>query len=166
MSADRIFDRLRSSALGRGGGAAEHGQCVTVGQVVERVERGRVVLAQRPAQRVGVPVAGPDQILVPPRQHLDRLGVGAVPGDRAMVVPVGAHQIGQQFGVCGIGFRSGDMVAVAVTSDRQRVDRVHLVTGRDQRVHPQTAIGFNADHDLAGVGGVGGHDVVEPADSG
>ena len=35
-------------------------------------------------------------------EHLDRLGLGAVAGDAAMVVPIGAHQIGQQFGIAGI----------------------------------------------------------------
>ncbi len=35
------------------------------------------------------------------------------PGDRTVVVAVGAHQIGQKFGVGGIGFGPRDMVAVA-----------------------------------------------------
>jgi len=40
---------------------------------------------------------------VGPGQHLDRLGRAAVAGDPAVVVPVGAYQIGQQFGVRRIG---------------------------------------------------------------
>jgi hypothetical protein len=38
--------------------------------------------------------AGPDQALMGSGEHLDRLGLGAVAGDAAMVVPIGAHQIG------------------------------------------------------------------------
>ena len=46
--------------------------------------------------------ARPDQILMCPGQHLDRLGLAAVTGDAAMVVPIGAHEIGQQLGIRGI----------------------------------------------------------------
>jgi hypothetical protein len=71
-----------------------------------------------------------------PRKDFDRLGVGAVTGDPAMIVAVGAHQIGQQFGVAGIGFGPRDVVAVAVAGHRQRVDRKHLIAGPGQRPHP------------------------------
>ncbi|BBZ40617.1 hypothetical protein MCNS_36800 [Mycobacterium conspicuum] len=51
-----------------------------------------------------MPGAGPDQVLVPAGEDLDRLGFGAVAGHRAVVVPVGADQIGQQLGVgSGVG---------------------------------------------------------------
>ena len=46
-----------------------------------------------------------------PRQHFDRLDRGGVPSDQAVVVPVGAHQIGQQFGICGVGLRARNVVA-------------------------------------------------------
>ena len=52
--------------------------------------------------------------LVRPRHDLDVLGQGAVPGDRAVVVPVGAHQIDQQFGIGSIRLAPRDVVAVAV----------------------------------------------------
>ena len=84
-------------------------------------------------------------------EHLDRLGLGAVAGDRAVVVPVGAYQIGQQLGIGGIGFGARDVVAVAVVGHRQRVDRKQLVAGGGQRPHPQATIGFDADHHLIGV---------------
>ena len=69
-------------------------------------------------------------------------------------MPVGAHQIGQHLGVAGIGLRARDVVAVAIAGHRQRVDRVHLIAGRDQRLDPQAAIGLDPDHDLAGFLGV------------
>ena len=101
-----------------------------------------------------------------PGEHLDRLGLGAVAGDRAVVVPVGADQIGQQLGIAGIGFGARDVVAVAVAGHRQRVDRIHLIAGRAQRRHPQAAIGFDADHHLIGFLGVGGDQLVQPPDAG
>ena len=90
----------------------------------------------------------------------------AVAGDRAVVVPIGAHQIGQQFGVPGIGFGARDVVAVAVAGHRQRVDRIHLIAGRGQRLDPQAAVGFDPDHHLVGFFGVAADQLVEPADAG
>jgi hypothetical protein len=43
------------STLSWGGGPAQHTQGIAVRQVLEGRQRGRVVLAQRRAQRVGVP---------------------------------------------------------------------------------------------------------------
>ena len=147
--------------VGGGRGATQNGQRVAVGQIVERLQRGGVVLAQRAAQAVGVAGARPDQILVRSGQHLDRLGVAAVAGDPAMVVPVGAHQISQQFGIRGIGLGSRDVVAVAVAGRRQRVDREHLISGCGQAIHPQAPVGFDTDHDLAGFLGVRSHQLVK-----
>jgi hypothetical protein len=39
------------------------------------------------------------------------------------------------------------------------------VPGRTQGLHPQAAIGFDADHHLAGLLGVGTHQLVEPTDA-
>jgi hypothetical protein len=33
----------------------------------------------------------------------------------------------------------------------QRIDRVHLVAGREQRLHPRTPLGLDPDHDLNGL---------------
>jgi hypothetical protein len=41
----------------------------------------------------------PDQILMRPCQHLDRFASAESPGDPASVVPIGARQIGKEFGV-------------------------------------------------------------------
>ena len=101
-----------------------------------------------------------------PGEHLDRLGRIAVPGDQAVVVPVGAHQVGQQFGIRGIGLGSRDVVAVAVTGCRERVDREHLIPGGGQGIHPQAPIGFDADDHLAGDLGTLGNQLVQPTDPG
>ena len=97
-----------------------------------------------------------------PGENLDRLDVWAVAGQRAVVVAVGADQVGQQLGVAGIGFRAGDLMAVAIAGDCQRVDREHLIPGRAQRLYPQAAIGFDADHHLAGFLDMSGYQLVEP----
>jgi hypothetical protein len=39
-------------------------------------------------------------------------------------------------------------VALPVAGHLQRVDRIRLVAGCDERLHPWTAVGFDADHDL------------------
>ena len=66
--------------VGGRGSAAQNGQGIAVVQVVERLQRHRVILAQCAAQCVGVPGAGPDQVLVCPGQDLDRLDLWAVAG--------------------------------------------------------------------------------------
>ena len=81
------------------------------------------------------------------------------------LVPVGAHQIGQQFGIGGIGFGPRDVVAVAVAGRRQRVDREHLIARRGQRPHPQAAIGFNADHHAFGFLNIGCNQLMQLSDA-
>jgi hypothetical protein len=137
-----------------------------VGEVLEGHQGARVVLAQRTAQGVGVPRAGPDQVLVGAGEDFDRFGVGAVAGDGAVVVLVGAYQICQQLGVAGIGFGARNMVAVAVVGHRHRVDAIHLIAGRTQRTHPQAAVGFDADHHLFWFLSVLGDQLVQRADAG
>ena len=97
-------------------------------------------------------------------EHLDRLGVGAVTGDRAMVVPVGADQIGEHLGVTGVGLRARDVVAVPIAGHRQRVDRVHLIAGRDQRRAPTGPGRSRSRRPPRRVIGVAGDELVEPAD--
>src|SRR5258707_867591 len=65
LSAERTLAKLRRAASAGVGGAPQNGQGITVCQVVERLQRTGVVLAQSRAQCVGVPGAGPDQVLVP-----------------------------------------------------------------------------------------------------
>ena len=110
-------------ALVGAGSAPQNGQGITVCQVVERLQGGWVVLAQGRAQRICMPGTGPDQVLVSSGQDLDRLGLCAVARQRAVIVPVSADQIGEQLGIAGIGFRAGDLMAVAVAGHGQWVDR-------------------------------------------
>ena len=88
------MDRL-SRAASTGVGTAQDRQGIAAGQVLEGLQRRGVVLAQRTAQSVRVAGSGPDQILMSPRQDLDRLDSRTVPGDLAVVVAVGAYQVSQ-----------------------------------------------------------------------
>src|SRR5215212_3314145 len=58
------------------------------------------------------------------------------------------------------------MVAVAVARGCHRVDHIHLITSRNERGDPQSAFGFDADHDLVGFPGVAGQHLMELTDSG
>jgi hypothetical protein len=132
LSADLTLARLRRAASWGLGGASQNGQGITVGQVVECLQRCWVVLAQGRAQRIGMAGTGPDQVLMSSGQDLDRLGLSTVARQRAVIVPIGADQIGEQLGVTGIGFRARDLMAVAVAGHGQRVDRIHLIPGRTE----------------------------------
>ena len=112
-----------------------------------------------------MPGAGPDQVLVSSGKDLDRFGVGCVPGERSMIVAVSAHQISEHFGITGVGLRSGHVVTVPIARHRQRVDRVPLIAGRDESVHPQAAVGLDPDDHLARVNRVTGNELVEPTDA-
>ena len=110
---ERGLDRgqAQPGALLGAGARPSTAKGVAVGEVLEGHQGGRVVLAQRAAQGVGVPSACPDRVLMGPGENLDRFRIGTVAGDWVVVVPVGAYQIGQQLGVGGIGFwrpRRGD----------------------------------------------------------
>jgi hypothetical protein len=84
-------------------------------------------------------------------KNLDALGQGAVASDPAVVVAVGADELGEHLGVTRIGLRPREGVAVPVARRGPRVDRVHLIAGLDQRLDPQAPIGLDPDHDDAGV---------------
>ncbi|KXW62923.1 hypothetical protein MPHL43072_08295 [Mycolicibacterium phlei DSM 43072] len=52
-------------------------------------------------------------------------------------------------------------MAVAIAGHSQRIDRVHLIPGAGQCLHPQSAVGFDSDGDLSGVIGVGRDEIVQ-----
>jgi hypothetical protein len=101
---------------------------------------------------------------MPTGQDLDRARISAVSGDRSVVVTVGADQIGKDLRVTGVGLRPRDVVPVAITRDRERVDRIELIARGDQRLHPQAAIGLDPDHDLMRSLSMSGDDLMERAD--
>jgi len=41
-----------------------------------------------------------------------------------------------------------------------------LVTGRDECLDPQTTVGFDPDHDMVGLPGMAGQDLMELGDAG
>jgi hypothetical protein len=125
------------------------------------LERGWIELPQGAAQLVDVPATGPDQGLVGPGEHLQRLGELAVAGQRPVVLAVSADQFGQHLGVAWIrlGVRHG--VSVAVAAHRERVQGIHLVPGRHQALEEQAAVGLDPDHHRRGVRGVLANEFVD-----
>ena len=82
----------------------QHAQRVAVRELGEGLQCAREVLAQRAAQPVGLADAVPDQLLVRPGEDAHRARVVAVAGDRAVVVAVGADEVGEQLGVAASDF--------------------------------------------------------------
>jgi hypothetical protein len=70
-----------------------------------------------------------------------------------------------RFAITGVGLRSRDIVSVAIARDRERVDRVQLIARREESLHPQATIRFNADHDLVRIFRMVGDELVEGADT-
>jgi hypothetical protein len=101
------YDRLDGQdAPGRGrGGGGQHGHGVTSGQVIEGRQGRRVELAQHRAQLVGLPLPGPDQVLVTARENLHRLGQLRIPRDLAVMRPIQPDDLGQHMGITPVGFR-------------------------------------------------------------
>ncbi len=97
-----------------------------------------------------------------PSQHLDCFGQVAVTSEGSMVMPVGADQICQHFGVTGIGLSARQVVPVPVTRHRHRVDPIHLIPRRHQRFDPQPPVGLDPDHHLTRFINNPRHQVVEP----
>ena len=120
-------------------------ECVGGVQVGERLEGGGEEVPQRRPQPQQVPGAVPDQALVGAGDQLDRLGILGVAGDRPVVGAVQPDDLGQQVRVGGIGLRARGGVPFPVAGHRHRVDREHLVAGRDQRRDPRAAVGLDAD---------------------
>ena len=95
-----------------------------------------------------------------PRRYLDPLLLRAVPGHRAQLVGIGAHQVGQGVRIPGVALGPRGGMPLPVPADLLGVDREHLVPGGDQRGHPRPPIGLDPDHRLLRPGVLLG----EPAD--
>ena len=117
--------------------AAQQLQSVGRVQVREGLQRGGEELPQRRAQPQHMPGPVPDQALMRPGDQLDRLGQRRVPGDRPVMGVVQPDDLGQHVRVPSIGLRPGRGVPFPVAGHRHRVDREHLIPGRDQRGNPR-----------------------------
>jgi hypothetical protein len=96
-----------------------------------------------------------------PSQHLDRLHQRTVTGDLAVVVPIGSDQIGQHLGITAVGLGPGAAMPAPVVADDLRVDRIHLVAGRQQRPDQQAPVGLNPHRDLRRILGMSSHQRVQ-----
>jgi hypothetical protein len=82
---------------------------------------------------------------VGPGDKLDRLDVLGVAGQPTVVDPVQPDDLGQQVRVGRIGLRPGGGVPLPVAGHLHRVDRVHLISGCDQRGDPWAAVCLGTD---------------------
>jgi hypothetical protein len=87
--------------LGRRG-SREHGAGLERAEVREGGKRTRVVLPQVVAKRVGLPRPRPDEALVASGKNLHCLRELGVPGHLPVVLPVGAHEVGEHLRVTGV----------------------------------------------------------------
>jgi hypothetical protein len=78
-------------------------------------------------------------------QQFHRFCEGAVAGDLAVMGVVQADDLGEHVGVPGVGLRPGGGVPFPVSRHRHRVDRKHLIPGREQCLHPGAAVGLDPD---------------------
>ena len=108
------------------------------------------------AQPLEVPGAVPDERLMRPGHQLQPLDLGAVAGHGPVMGTVQPHDLGQHVRVAAVGLGAGGAVSFPVAGHLHRIEREHLVAGRDQRRHPGAAIGLDPDHhalrDEAGLG--------------
>ena len=145
-----ICAMLNRAAARRVRGLGQQLQGVGGVEVLERGQRGGEVLPQRVPQPLAGPGPFPDQRLVHPGDHLDRLGLGAITRDRTQLMGVGAHHVGQHVRVGRVALGPRHPQALPIPGRLQRIDREHRVPGGDQRLHPRTPIGLNPDRDLPG----------------
>ena len=94
-----------------------------------------------------MPAAVPDQALVGAADQLDRVGLLRVSGQRTVVGPVEADDLGQQVRVRGIRLRARGGVPLPAPGHRHRVDREHLIPRRDQGSDPRSPVGLDTHLD-------------------
>ena len=77
---------------------------------------------------------------------------------------VGADQISKHLRVTRIRLGARDVVAIPIPRRCQRVDRVHLIAGSDERRDPQTTICLDPHDHLGRIANVVGDELVEYPD--
>ena len=87
-----------------------------------------------------------------PGGDLDVLGDLTVAGDRAVMRPVQPDDLGQQMRIRRIGLRPRRGVPFPVAGHLHRIDRIHHIAGRQQRLHPRPALGLDPDQHLIRLG--------------
>jgi hypothetical protein len=107
-------------------------------QVVKRLQRAGKILPQRVPQPLAMAGALPDQGLVCPGHHLDRLRPRAVPGHRAQLVRVGTDHISEHVRIRGVAFGPGHPQPIPVAGRLQRIDREHGALCKTQRPAPRS----------------------------
>jgi hypothetical protein len=137
-------------------GRSQDGTGIGAGQpaveVGERDDRGWVEILEQVADLVADLLTRPYRVLLGASEHPNSLGGSGVGGQWSVSAGIGAHDVGQQHRVGGIGFGSRDRISGPVARSGQRVDRVDHPAGLAQSRHPQAAIGFDADRDrISGV---------------
>ena len=110
-------------------------------EVGEGAERARKVLQQRVPEAVALARAVPDELLLGAGAHLHGGGGRAVACDLAVVVAVGADEVGEHARIAAVGLPAADLVALAVANPVQerRDPRTALgsaVPGRHDRARP------------------------------
>jgi hypothetical protein len=101
--------------------------------------------------------------------HLHRLRLRRIAGDHPQLMPIGAHHVGQRVRITLVALGTGRAVPVPVARHLPRIDRIHRVTRRDQRLHPGPLVGLDTDRHLIGPGLLGQlrtDQLVQPGDPG
>ena len=109
----------------------------TLGQLGERGQGGRVEVVEQVADLVADLLTGPHRVLAGRGQHPDRLGQLGVGGQRPVRGSIGAHNVGQQHRVGGIGFGPRHRIPGPIPRGGQRVDRIDH-PGRWRAARPPT----------------------------
>jgi hypothetical protein len=96
-------------------------------------------------------------------EHFDRLGQLRVAGDGAVMVAVGADQIGQHPRIPTVGLGPGGGMPLPVAASRQRVDPIDLVASSGQRADQQPPIGLDPNHHTDRVLSMVSDQLVQPS---
>ena len=118
-----------------------------LGQPGEGHQGGRVEVFEQVADLVADLLARPHGVLLGAGQDSDSLGQFGVGGQRPVRVGIGAHDVGRQHRVGGIGFGARYRMPRPVPGGRQRVDRINHPAGGPQGGDPQPVVGFDGHRD-------------------